>query len=94
MYVGPKIASHLFRGVDLEKLLDLGNEEFMQMVHARARRRMMRGLTRKVSRGYLCELNLCRYLKLNRISTLLLLHSNELDLPTCCSTIHTAYGTY
>ncbi|KAG5192088.1 ribosomal protein S19-domain-containing protein [Tribonema minus] len=36
-----------FRGVELEKLLDLSNEEFMEMVHARARRRMTRGLKRK-----------------------------------------------
>ncbi len=94
MYVGPKIVSHLFRGVDLEKLLDLGTEEFMQMVHARARRRMMRGLTRKVCRGYLSDPNLYRYLRLNRISTLLLLHSNEVYLTTCRSTIHAAHGTY
>ncbi|CAM9283932.1 unnamed protein product [Choristocarpus tenellus] len=36
-----------FRGVDLEKLLDLSMEEFMELVHARARRRMSRGLKRK-----------------------------------------------
>ncbi|KAG5184225.1 ribosomal protein S19-domain-containing protein [Tribonema minus] len=36
-----------FRGVELEKLLDLSNEEFMEMVHTRARRRMTRGLKRK-----------------------------------------------
>ncbi|KJA23613.1 hypothetical protein HYPSUDRAFT_66284 [Hypholoma sublateritium FD-334 SS-4] len=33
-----------YRGVELEKLLDLGNEE---LVHARARRRFQRGLKRK-----------------------------------------------
>merc|ERR1711976_469267 len=36
-----------FRGVDLDKLLDLSNEEFMELVHALARRRMTRGLKRK-----------------------------------------------
>ena len=36
-----------FRGVDLDKLLDLSPEEFMDMVHARARRKMTRGLKRK-----------------------------------------------
>ena len=36
-----------FRGVDLDKLLDLKMEEFMDLVHARARRRMTRGLKRK-----------------------------------------------
>ncbi|CAM9874915.1 unnamed protein product [Ectocarpus sp. 4 AP-2014] len=36
-----------FRGVDLDKLLDLSMEEFMELVHARARRRMSRGLKRK-----------------------------------------------
>jgi len=36
-----------FRGVELEKLLDLSNEEFVDLVHARARRRFQRGLKRK-----------------------------------------------
>ncbi len=35
-----------FRGVELDKLLDLSLEEFAQLVHARARRRMFRGLKR------------------------------------------------
>eukprot|EP00904_Undaria_pinnatifida_P002936 jgi/Undpi1/12643/HiC_scaffold_6.g02311.m1 len=36
-----------FRGIDLDKLLDLSLEEFTELVHARARRRMLRGLKRK-----------------------------------------------
>ena len=36
-----------YRGVDLDKLLDLPNEEFVNLVHARARRRFQRGLKRK-----------------------------------------------
>ncbi|CAM9746771.1 unnamed protein product [Chrysoparadoxa australica] len=37
----------MFRGIDLEKLLDLSTADFMELVHARARRRMTRGLKRK-----------------------------------------------
>jgi small subunit ribosomal protein S15e len=37
-----------FRGIDLENLLDLSNEQLMDLVHARARRRFSnRGLKRK-----------------------------------------------
>jgi len=36
-----------YRGVELDKLLDLRNEEFVELVHARARRRFQRGLKRK-----------------------------------------------
>lgn len=36
-----------FRGVELDQLMDLSNEEFMNVVHARARRRMKRGLKAK-----------------------------------------------
>jgi small subunit ribosomal protein S15e len=36
-----------FRGLELEKLLDLSKEELLSIVHARARRRMQRGLNRK-----------------------------------------------
>jgi len=37
-----------FRGIDLENLLDLSNEQLMGLVHARARRRFSsRGLKRK-----------------------------------------------
>jgi small subunit ribosomal protein S15e len=36
-----------FRGVELDALLDLTNDELMDLVHARARRRMSRGLKRK-----------------------------------------------
>ena len=36
-----------FRGIDLDKLLDLTNDELMDLVTARARRRMSRGLKRK-----------------------------------------------
>jgi len=36
-----------FRGVDLDQLLDMSNEQFMQLLHCRARRRFQRGLKRK-----------------------------------------------
>jgi hypothetical protein len=36
-----------FRGVELDKLLDLSHEELMEMVCCRARRRFSRGLKRK-----------------------------------------------
>ena len=36
-----------FKGIDLDKLLALTNEELMGLVSARARRRMSRGLKRK-----------------------------------------------
>ncbi|KNZ74636.1 40S ribosomal protein S15, partial [Termitomyces sp. J132] len=36
-----------YRGVELDKLLDMSNEEFVELVHARARRRFQRGLKRR-----------------------------------------------
>ncbi|KAJ2781347.1 ribosomal protein S15 [Coemansia javaensis] len=36
-----------FRGVDLEQLLDVSNEEFMNLVSCRARRKFRRGLKEK-----------------------------------------------
>ena len=36
-----------FRGLEVEKLMDLSQEELLQIVNARARRRMQRGLKRK-----------------------------------------------
>lgn len=36
-----------FRGVELDKLLDLSHEELLNYVHSRARRRMQRGMKRK-----------------------------------------------
>ncbi|KAI9317490.1 ribosomal protein S19-domain-containing protein [Dichotomocladium elegans] len=36
-----------YRGIDLDQLLDLSSEQFMELVHARARRRFQRGLKRK-----------------------------------------------
>ncbi|KAI8578964.1 hypothetical protein K450DRAFT_244334 [Umbelopsis ramanniana AG] len=36
-----------YRGVDLDQLLDLSSEQFMELVHCRARRRFQRGLKRK-----------------------------------------------
>ncbi|KAL0073707.1 putative ribosomal protein S15 [Phycomyces blakesleeanus] len=36
-----------YRGIDLEQLLDLSSEQFMALVHSRARRRFQRGLKRK-----------------------------------------------
>jgi Ribosomal protein S19 len=36
-----------YRGVELEKLLDMSNDDFVELVHARARRRFQRGLKRK-----------------------------------------------
>ncbi|XP_033110765.1 40S ribosomal protein S15-like [Anneissia japonica] len=38
---------YTFRGVDLDQLLDMSNEQFMELVHCRARRRFNRGLKRK-----------------------------------------------
>ena len=36
-----------YRGVDLDQLLDLNNEQLMLLLHCRARRRLSRGLKRK-----------------------------------------------
>ncbi|KAH6647227.1 40S ribosomal protein S15 [Truncatella angustata] len=36
-----------FRGVDLDNLLELGSDELRDLLHARARRRISRGLKRK-----------------------------------------------
>ncbi len=36
-----------YRGIELDSLLDMTNEDFMQVVHARARRKFQRGLKRK-----------------------------------------------
>ena len=36
-----------YRGLEVERLLDLSQEELLQIVNARARRRMQRGMTRK-----------------------------------------------
>ncbi|KAJ2549474.1 ribosomal protein S15 [Coemansia sp. RSA 1933] len=36
-----------YRGVDLEQLLDVSSEQFMEMVSCRARRKFKRGLKRK-----------------------------------------------
>ena len=36
-----------FRGLELEKILDLSHEELLKFVNARARRRMQRGMKRK-----------------------------------------------
>lgn len=36
-----------YRGVELDQLLDLSNEQLIELVHARARRRFQRGLKRK-----------------------------------------------
>ena len=41
------VLTHTDRGIELEGLLDLPTEEFVQLVHARARRRMNRGLKRR-----------------------------------------------
>lgn len=36
-----------YRGYELEKLLEMSQEEFVEVLHARARRRLLRGLNRK-----------------------------------------------
>ncbi len=36
-----------YRGVDLDKLLDMSNQEVLELLPARIRRRFSRGLTRK-----------------------------------------------
>ncbi|KAK9898549.1 40S ribosomal protein S15-like protein [Cystobasidium minutum MCA 4210] len=38
---------YTFRGVELDNLLDMSNDQFMEIVHARARRRFQRGLGTK-----------------------------------------------
>uniref|UniRef100_A0A7E4ZV27 40S ribosomal protein S15 n=1 Tax=Panagrellus redivivus TaxID=6233 RepID=A0A7E4ZV27_PANRE len=38
---------YTFRGVDLERLLDMDRAQFSKLLHARARRRLNRGLSRK-----------------------------------------------
>jgi len=38
---------YTYRGVDLEQLLDMSEKQFMELTHARARRRLSRGLKRK-----------------------------------------------
>jgi len=38
---------YTFRGVDLDQLLDMNNEQLMQLFHCRVRRRFTRGLKRK-----------------------------------------------
>ncbi|XP_071965453.1 small ribosomal subunit protein uS19 isoform X2 [Antedon mediterranea] len=38
---------YTFRGVDLDQLLDMSTQQFMELVHCRARRRFSRGLKRK-----------------------------------------------
>ena len=42
-----KFHKFTFRGLEIEPLLALKNEEFSKLVHARARRRFQRGLKRK-----------------------------------------------
>mmetsp|Transcript_5063 Transcript_5063/g.7141 ORF Transcript_5063/g.7141 Transcript_5063/m.7141 type:complete len:152 (-) Transcript_5063:499-954(-) len=39
-----------FRGIELDKLLDLNHEEFAKLIHSRARRRIYRGLKAKPKR--------------------------------------------
>ena len=36
-----------YRGYELEQLLEMSQEEFLEVLHARARRRLLRGLNRK-----------------------------------------------
>merc|ERR1712055_90041 len=38
---------YMFRGVDLDQLLDMSSEQLMELFHCRARRRFNRGLKRK-----------------------------------------------
>jgi small subunit ribosomal protein S15e len=45
-----------FRGLELEKILDLNQEELLEVVHARARRRMLRGMKKKRHVGLLNKL--------------------------------------
>mmetsp|Transcript_10503 Transcript_10503/g.33576 ORF Transcript_10503/g.33576 Transcript_10503/m.33576 type:complete len:152 (+) Transcript_10503:31-486(+) len=40
----------MFRGIELDKLLDLNHEEFAKLIHSRARRRIYRGLKSKCKR--------------------------------------------
>merc|ERR1711924_532359 len=36
-----------YRGIDLDNLVDLKQDQLVDLVHARARRRLMRGITKK-----------------------------------------------
>ena len=36
-----------YRGYELEKLLEFSQDEFIEVLHARGRRRLLRGLNRK-----------------------------------------------
>lgn len=36
-----------YRGYELEQLLEMSQDEFVEVLHARARRRLLRGLNRK-----------------------------------------------
>merc|ERR1711893_322145 len=38
---------YMYRGADLDQLLDMSNEQLMDLLHCRARRRLSRGLKRK-----------------------------------------------
>ncbi|KAJ2456014.1 40s ribosomal protein S15 [Coemansia sp. RSA 2336] len=62
-----------FRGVDLENLLDVPSEEFMQMVTCRARRKFKRGLKRKPM-GLIKKLRLAKQ------------NAPELEKPECVKT--------
>ncbi|EEB09081.1 40S ribosomal protein S15 [Schizosaccharomyces japonicus yFS275] len=42
--------TYSYRGIELEKLLDLSAEQLVDLFHARARRRMLRGLGASASR--------------------------------------------
>ncbi|ORX38924.1 40S ribosomal protein S15 [Kockovaella imperatae] len=44
------LKKYTYRGVELSQLLDMSNEQFIELVHARARRRFQRGLKSKPMR--------------------------------------------
>ncbi|KAJ2221046.1 40s ribosomal protein S15, partial [Coemansia sp. RSA 518] len=62
-----------YRGVDLEQLLDVSSEDFMQMVTCRARRKFKRGLKRK-------PMGLIKKLRIAKQNT------PELEKPACVKT--------
>lgn len=71
-----------FRGLELPQLMDLSNEELLSYVHARARRRMKRGLKVRPSLKQPLSLSLflsCTPLKLSLLKSLLAVQADGPD---------------
>lgn len=50
-----RFKTYFYRGIEVEKLLDLTHKDLMDLVHARARRRFKRGLKEK-PKGFITRL--------------------------------------